>query len=676
MLVSWKWLSQYVELSMDLKELEDRLSFSGLNHEGTEQIDGDFVIDLEVTSNRGDCLGHLGVAREIGVLYDLPVAFPEAKLTSGNTDVSTLLTVENEFPEVCLRYTARVIQGIQIGPSPDWIVDALKSVGIASVNNVVDITNYVMLECGQPLHAFDHSKIADNKIIVRQALKDETLEAIDHRSYQLSSSMCVIADAEKATAVAGVMGGSGSEVTDSTTDVVIEAAIFIPLSTRRTARALKLHSPSSYRFERRVDPVGVEWASRRACQLIVELAGGTVAAGIVDTAPEIPQRDPIVLRASQIQRILGISIEPQEVTRILTSLGCQVSSEPGSFLPPSWRHDLTREIDLIEELVRIHGYDKIPEDIPIPVAPSSQRPFDVAVSRVRSVLTGAGVSEAMTPSVVTAKLDESISPWTERPAMETQTAMLEGSRRLRRSLIPSLLQSRSANWAASSLDADLFEIAHIYLPGTSVDSLPAETYALGMVRGGDYFETKGIIEHLVHRLGVPGRVVVQAVQRTGLATGTATEITIRQDGGKHLTTIGYLGTIDSATKKLWKLPSDVHVAELSLPTLFHLANLVPQQQRISPFPSIQRDLNFVVAESIRWGQLEDVARSAVSHSLSAVRYRETYRDAAKDGADKKRVLLSVELQSQTETLSGSQADELISAVIAACQEKLDAKLLS
>ncbi|MCA9138818.1 MAG: phenylalanine--tRNA ligase subunit beta, partial [Planctomycetales bacterium] len=512
MLVSWKWLARYVDLSMDREELETRLSLSGLNHESTEtpvenpNLSADDVcVDLEVTSNRGDCLGHIGVAREIAVLYGTELKLPEPKLDHSELPVQSLLSVENKFEEACPRYTARVIQGVTVGPSPDWMQSALRSVGIGVVNNVVDATNYVMMECGQPLHAFDYASLADKKIVIRAAGDKESITAIDHRQYELDPTMCVIADSTHACAVAGVMGGADSEVTESTTDLVIEAAVFAPLSVRRTARSLKLHSPSSFRFERRVDPVGVEWASRRVCELIVQSAGGKVAEGMIDTAPEIPAAEAIVLRLSQIPRILGINIGADEVERILRALGCQsdskLSAGAGSFIAPSWRHDLTRESDLIEEVARIHGYDKIPEDSPIPVAPSSKRMFDSAAERIRGVLTGAGLSEAMTPSVVTAKLDQSLSPWTKRPALMTQTAMLKGAKSLRRTLMPSLLQARANNWASASVAADLFEIAHIYLPSESADELPDEVYTVGVVSGGDFFSVKGVVEALCDALG-------------------------------------------------------------------------------------------------------------------------------------------------------------------------------
>jgi phenylalanyl-tRNA synthetase beta chain len=675
MLVSWKWLSRYLSLSMDHTELAQRLSLSGLNHESTKVLDNDVVIDLEVTSNRGDCLGHLGVAREIAVLYDLAVKKPEPDLTSitdSQTSVQSLLRVTNEFSEACPRYIARLIRGVRIGASPAWMQELLASIGIASINNVVDATNFVMMECGQPLHAFDYAKLAGKAIRVRPANLGETLQAIDHRTYDLDSVSCVIADAQHAVAVAGVMGGATSEVSDATTDVVIEAASFTPLSVRRTARRLKLHSPSSYRFERRIDAEQLDWASRRVCELIVASAGGKVCQGVIDTAPTITERSPISLRQSAIERLLGLAIAPEDVRRILSALGCQVSSSTGdctNFVPPSWRQDLVREVDLIEEVARIHGFEKIPEDTPIPVAPSRRRAFDVGVERIRSVLTSAGLSEAMTPSVVVERLEQILSPWTEKPPLQTQTPMLEGSRCLRRSLLPSLVQSRAMNWSSSNTEANLFEIAHVYLPGDAEGSLPDEHYTVGMIAGGDFFRLKGVVELLCERLGITSRVQLQMVERSGTITGMTAELSVSSR------VIGYLAGVSEKVLRSFKLPGPVLVAELSLPTLFELSTLVPQQQPVSLYPSIERDLNFVVAENVRWNQLEEVARAVLGETLADVRYRETYRDTQKDGADRKRVLMTLQLQRRDATLSGEQADEMVTRLIGECHSQLGARLL-
>ncbi len=684
MLVALKWLTKYIDLPMDHEELAQRLSLAGLNHESTDVIDNQIVIDLEITSNRGDCLGHLGVAREIGVLFGLETCFPTPVLQENGPPIGDLLSVRNQFEEACPRYTARVIQGVQVGPSPEWLVEALQSVfwkrrldgtieRYQSINNVVDATNYVLMECGQPLHAFDYSKIADKQVVVRPAANQEIMHAIDHKDYTLDPSVCVIADSTHPSAIAGVMGGASSEVSESTTDLVIEAAVFTPLSIRRTARKLKLHSPSSYRFERKVDPVGVEWASRRVCELIVELAGGTVAAGMIDTAPEIPTRAPVVLRASQLERILGIKLDVGEMTRILEALGCQSGSLEGdavAYTPPSWRHDLTREADLVEEVARIHGYDKIPDDSPIPVAPSAKRTFDTAMGKIRGVLTASGISEAMTPSVVTEKLDQSISPWTDRPALKTQVAMLKGAKTLRRSLIPSLLEGRAKNWASASLEADLFEIAHLYLPNEGDDALPTEHYSLALVTGQDFYSLKGVLETLCQRLGVDVALDVKTVDRIGFPARGCVQLVLGDQ------TLGYLGIVDPKVVKSWKLPNAVCAAEVSLEVLLEHSQLVPQQKAISMFPSVQRDLNFVVSESVAWREMEQVVRAAVGDSLAKITYRETYRDAKKDGNDRKRVLMTVELQRHDETLSGEQADSLVNEVIVACQKNLSAELLS
>ena len=273
MIVSWKWLTEYVDLKMTHDDLVDRLTMSGLNHEGTETKNGDQAIDLEVTSNRPDCLGHIGVAREIAVLYEVPLKLPEVEFECGNQSVQDHCSVEIESPETCFRYTARMIKGVKIGPSPQWLQDRLTAIGIGVVNNVVDVTNYVMMECGQPLHAFDFGKVNGGKIIVRSAKKEETMVAIDHSNLKLEPGMCVIADAQVPVALGGVMGGADSEISDDTTDVLLEAAYFDQLAVRKAARKLKKHSPSSFRFERNIDSAMLDWASRRACALIQQLAG-------------------------------------------------------------------------------------------------------------------------------------------------------------------------------------------------------------------------------------------------------------------------------------------------------------------------------------------------------------------------------------------------------------------
>ena len=688
MLVSLRWLSKYVSLPDDVDALAQRLALSGLNHESTEDINGETVFDLEVTSNRGDCLGHIGVAREISVLEDQPLKCPDPTINEGGDPIESSLRVVNEFSEACPRYTARLIRGVQIGPSPDRMIRDLQSVfwsrktdGTLEVykpiNNVVDATNYVLMECGSPLHAFDHAKLAENTIRVRRGVDKETLTAIDHHQYTIDPSTCVIADGNVPQAIAGVMGGLESEVSESTTDIVIEAAAFTPLSVRRTARRLKLHSPSSYRFERRVDIANLDWASRRVCELIQETAGGLVAPGMIDTNPDITPRRPIRLRWEQLTGLLGIEVPHEEATRILKKLGCiERSSDETAVevVPPTFRSDLSRPADLIEEIARIHGYDKIPEDAIIPVAASSTRTFDVVTEKIRSVLTAGGLSEAMTPSVVTAKLDGCLSPWTDAEAMRTQTPMLKGSQTLRRSIVPSLIESRGRNQAMASVEADLFEIAHVYLPSggthSDVSAQSAEQYVLAMISGKGYLQTKGLIESLFARLGIDGSISVRSRDIDGFRGGTAVDVCVDDD------VIGVMGVVDDTVLKTFKLSGEVTAAEILLPPLMTRLNLVPQQRRVSAFPSIRRDLNFIVDEAVRWADLERVVRRSIGESLAAIEYQETYRDPQRDGAGAKRLLLTVELQKPDATLSGDQADEMVNRAIDAASGELSAKLVS
>ncbi len=280
MLISWNWLNEYVKLDVTPAELAERLMMAGLNHEDTHAVGDDLAINLEVTSNRPDCLGHVGIAREAAVLFDRPLTIPKAQPRSGAPRVAELTQVRVDNPRECPRYTARVVRGVKVGPSPPWLVKRLATIGIGAINNVVDITNYVLMECGQPLHAFDLAKLAGRQIVVRQARAGETFLAINHKTYTLDEAICVIADEKRAVGLGGVMGGADTEVSGRTTELLIEAAEFDPLSIRNTARKLNLHSDSSYRFERGLDPQGVDWASRRCVELILELAGGELAEGV------------------------------------------------------------------------------------------------------------------------------------------------------------------------------------------------------------------------------------------------------------------------------------------------------------------------------------------------------------------------------------------------------------
>ena len=674
MLVCWEWLSQYVDLNVDADDLANRFAMTGLNHESTTQVGHDTVIDLEVTSNRGDCLGHIGVAREAAVILQTQLRIPAAQPPEAAAPAADCLQVSNLSGSGCPRYTARVIRGVQVGPSPQWLVRRLAAVGIASVNNVVDVTNYVMLECGQPLHAFDLQRIQGGKIVVRAARDGEQLVAIDHRTYTLDAQMIVISDAQRPVAIAGVMGGADSEVSADTTDLVIEAATFEPLAVRRAARLLKLHSPSSFRFERRPDPAGVDWASRRCCELILQTAGGQLCSGSLAAGEPPEPRQAIAFRLAQVPRLLGIEVPTADIQRILTALGCQVSSTGGDSLaitPPTWRGDLSREVDLIEEVARMYGYDQIPEDVSVPLHVADIRPKDLAMARIRHTLSAYGIDEAMTASVVPESFEKLGSPWTDRAPLETETALLVGSRWLRRSLLPSLLAARYSNQAQAIRNAQLYESANIFLPAAEATGLPVQQSVLGIVTAGELPLIKGIVEEILAQVaGSSSPVNWQAATHPLFADGSLQQVRLGQN------VVGYVGLVSRSAQQAMDLDQPVAAAELSLDQLSADLHEVRQASPVSPFPAVSRDLNFVVDESVPWSDFSAACRAAASPLLQEVRYQETYRNPDKDGVGKKRLLISLQFQSFQRTLTSEEVDVEVAQIIAACGKQFAAALLA
>jgi phenylalanyl-tRNA synthetase beta chain len=453
------------------------------------------------------------------------------------------------------------------------------------------------------------------------------------------------------------------------------------MSIRNTARRLKLHSPSSYRFERGVDPAGVDWASRRCCELILEIAGGELAAGVIDVGREVPRREPIVLRLAQLKRILGIDVPPEEVRRILAALGTKALRSDDQSLevvPPTWRRDLEREIDLVEEVARVHGYDKIPEDVSVPMTASHRSDRDRVLEIVRGVLTASGFDEALKESIVPDAWTQAFTPWTAAPPLVSDMPMsgilakavehLAPANRLRRSLIPSLLEVRRVNESIGNREIELFETARAYLPREG--GLPDEPVMVGLAGSGGYFELKGVVEAIVAALKASAALDAREASLELLDPARSCELRL---GGDRL---GYLGEVAPQGLKSFGLRLPATVAELRLDVLEQHAALVPQYAAESPFPAISQDLNFIVAESLRWSDLAGTVRAAAGELLEQVVYRETYRNPEADGAGKKRLLLSITLRSRSGTLTGSQAEEVRSRIVAACAAAHAASLLA
>ena len=529
MIVSWNWLREYVAVDIPVEDVVDRLTMTGLNLEETQPIADDLAIDLEVTSNRPDCLGHIGVAREVSVLFDVPMTTPDAELQATGGSVSDATSVDLQCPELCTRYSARVIRNVKVGPSPDWMQKRLEAVGLTPVNNIVDITNYVLMETAQPLHAFDFDKLKEGRIVVRRATPGEKLIAINQKEYPLDPDMCIIADAQRPVAIAGVMGGLETEIGDDTTTVLIESAGFRPRTIRNTARKLNLQSDSSYRFERPLDPRGVDWASRRCCELILELAGGELLSGSVEVESEpLPNRDPIELRFGQIPRLLGIDIPREESLRILTELGFELETEgrtSARLLPPTWRSDLTREVDLIEEVARIHGYENIPEDAFVPMGPSYRTQRDRVLDRVRRTLTAVGAFECVTLSFVSDELCELFRPRGNEAALHVEHSSRRHENVLRQSLIPSLLVSRRENERQGNANAELFEVARVFLSADrSLREQETEPIMVSMVSGRSFRELRGVVETLASAVNPKLRLQVEPSDLPAFSPGRGAEL--------------------------------------------------------------------------------------------------------------------------------------------------------
>ncbi|MBM83715.1 MAG: phenylalanine--tRNA ligase subunit beta [Planctomycetaceae bacterium] len=671
MIVSWNWLKEYVRLDMPLDDLTHKLTMSGLNLEGIEDVDGDIAVDLEVTSNRPDCLGHIGVAREVAILFDTELTIPPAAVEPISEKTSAATSVEIECEDLCPRYYARVIRGIKVGPSPDWMQARLKSLGIACINNIVDITNYVLMECGQPLHAFDFDKLGGQRIVVRRGHKGEKIAAINHNEYELTEDMCIIADTEHPVAIGGVMGGADTEISDETTSILIETADFAQLSIRNTARALNLHSDSSYRFERTIDACQLDWASRRCCELILEIAGGElldepVIAGTVaeDTRPAIP------LRFAQVNRLLGIDVSAEESSRILTSLGLKQhgedSTDAGQFEPPSWRRDLTREADLIEEVARIYGYDRIPEDVKVPLQLSSRTVRDRTFDRIRDTLTSLGFFEAITISFVNDETAAMFTPFGAIDRLKVEHSSRKKENVLRQSLVPSLLQSRRENERHGNFNAELFETGSVYLAAKPGDQ-NAEPIMIGLVSGRSFGEVKGIVETLGHRFNAATEVTVKPSDNPQFVEGRGAEVLL---GGESW---GWVGELSRFVTDQLDLRDTVVCAELKLASLESIADFTPQYSEIARFPSVARDINFVLDEAVTWHEIESIVRDTAGSLLDSVTFGGQYR-GKQIPADKKSYVVTINYRSPERTLTNDEVEQAQSAVIEACSKKLGAEL--
>lgn len=665
MIVSWNWLTDYLRLEMPAETLAERLALSGLNHERTEEVGGDLAIDLEVTSNRGDCLSHIGVAREIAVNFGLSLKLHDPKPTETGPAASSAVRVDVEDPELCPRFTARVIQGARIGESPWWLRKRLETLGVRPINNVVDVTNYVLFECGQPLHAYDLAKLAGRRLVARRARPGEKLVAINGKTYELKPEMLTIADDARPVGLAGVMGGLDTEISATTRDLVIEAARFDASSVRRTSRALALFSPSSHRFERGLDPERTEWASRRCAEMVLDLAGGTLLAGLVDVGQPVPPRPPIRLRIDQVPRILGIAIDEARIVAILEALGLKHEGNL-AFAPPSWRADLDREIDLIEEVARIHGYHHIPENVAVPVTASSRGPRERVEAIVRNTLTACGFDEAVTYSLVPEEYVAAVSSPGSPPPIRVEHSSRKRETILRTALTPSLLAAKGHNAARGSADVSLFEIAHVYLPRPDHPQ-PLEPTRLGIVSGLDFRGLKGVVEAICEQLHIADPLVATAAEHPLFAPGRSATLSI---GGTEL---GAIGEVAPDRLDGFDLKGVASAAELSFDWLLERATLIPTARPLPANPAIARDLSLVLPIEAPWSELATAIQQSAGPWLEDLAYLDTFRGGnVPEG--RQSVHFGLRFRHPERTLTGEEADAGVRAVVDACASRFGAAL--
>ena len=643
----------------------------------------DPILEVEVTPNRPDCLSVIGIAREVAALTGGRTRPPSTAVDEVAPDAASLTAVTVEDPELCPRYAARVILDVAMGPSPTWLRERLRAVDLRPINNVVDVTNYVLWELGHPLHAFDYDLLRGHRIVVRRPRPGEGLLTLDGQTRALAESMLVIADAERAVAVAGVMGGANTEVSGTTRRVLLESACFKPASVRRTAKALGLSTEASYRFERGADIEGLRDALDRAAQLIAQLGGGRVARGVVDVYPTPRGPVAIDLRLSRIRRVLGACPPADGVGRILRGLGFPLEARDGGFRVqvPAFRRDVSLEDDLVEEVARVWGYGEIPSTIPSGALRLTRRPRHlVGQDAVRRALTASGCQEAVTLALIDpAHLAHfGWSPGDPR-AVALQNPLATDRSVLRPTLLFGLLEAVATNVRRQAPDIRLFEVGRVFErqgPG----QLAREETRVGVVLTGprgprtwfggrarvDVFDVKGAVENAVHALG-RGEVTVEGTRVPYLEEGRGATVLV---GGVP---VGVLGELHPDVQRAFDLPAPVFVAELSLDRLEATPARPLVHRPLPRFPGVQRDLAVILPASV---PAEDVGRAiqAIPNPcLKRVVLFDVYT-GGQVGPDKKSLAYSLWYQTEDRTLTDAEVNAMHGEVVERLHQSLGAEV--
>ncbi|MBZ5535999.1 MAG: phenylalanine--tRNA ligase subunit beta [Acidobacteriia bacterium] len=681
MKISYQWLRQFVDVPVEARKLADDLSMAGLPVESIEAHDDDFLIELELTANRGDCLSHWGVAREAATIYQLPLKAPQIAFQETNPPVNESATVEISDPDLCYRYCARVVKGVTVAPSPSWLVRQLEAVGQRSVNNIADITNYVLFELGHPLHAFDLDRLTGRKIIVRRAKTGEHLTTLDGVDRTLSTENLVIADAARPVALAGVMGGAESEISTLTHNVLIESAWFLPTSIRKTARTFGMHTEASHRFERGTDIENVVTAMNRCAQLIQEVSGGSIQRGFIDCHPTAVTPPELVLRKAELRRHLGIDVDSEQVDRILSSLCFKpvvTQSEGKTWHTPTWRNDVTREIDLIEEVARHYGYNKFPPRLLRTSTLGQNLPAAAPISRLKEHLAALGYFEIIAFPFLDV---EEAARFTRRIPVELANPLSEVAGALRPTALPSLLEMVRRNLNRGQRDVRVYEVGKIYFRSEKRKVVERTVLVLGAA--GDYrpkvlhepqpepyrFQHfKGDVEQALALFETPDRKFRKPENPFH---------TYRQEqssdvfvDGNHVATFGLL---DAALLERYKIRQNVFAAEIDLERLLARGLRRIDFRPLSPFPAVERDLSFVLSGDVSFEQvLKTISAVEVENSIE-IRPIDTYQDSSL-GKGNYSLSLRFVFQSPDRTLVEQEVAPQIEKVMHALETELGARI--
>ena len=649
----------------------------------------DVVFEIAITPNRGDAMSHFGIAREMAMIFGKKINMPVVKCAESKMAVSRHASVRIVDRVNCPRYTARLIFGVKVARSPKWLQDTLSSIGIRSVNNIVDVTNYVLMEIGHPLHAFDYDVLKGHELVIRPALERQSFVTLDHKERRLRSDTLMICDGEREIAIAGVMGGENSEITQSTTNIVIESAYFRPQSIRRSAKYLGLSTDASQRFERGADPEITLWAADRAASLIQQTSGGEILKGRIDVYPKKIPLQEVNLRAKKLNEVLGINLSEQKIYSFLAKLEIYPTKSPrikraaekkARFLIPSYRRDLEREIDLIEEVARVHGYDKIGTKTEAPVAVPETKPERELAEELRDWLSGSGYREIVTNSMQ----EREVALLASSRIVEISNPINREMSALRTSLIPGMLQVVRRNVFHGSSDLCLFEIGKKYFCEKAggvqqVDRFIEEGWLMMAYTGRvkpvswdrksepiDLFDVKGEVATLFKKIFLDKYKFIP-YSTTNALTEKGLHVEINGEG------VGYLGQISKALLSQYEIEQDLYVVELHLDALRHHLGAERKFQRLPRFPSVLRDLALVVDEDVPVGTIEAEILEAGRPMLTRVELFDIYR-GDQIGSRKKGTAYALEFVSEEHTLTQEEIEKVMKRIVSRVQSAFNAEL--